>query len=457
MTDPATLIATEPYAPYLAVDVLPDNVPGTFLVDESEVDSPDLLGWGMDGWLNVVCDVLDVDLARGATRLQGPLTRTEAGAVRVQLEDIDRRFDPIANADAVHPGTRVRLRAWAGEESGLDPWSAVLFTGRIGARSLTVDYRLTGPPLVAFTVVDVVAPLSRFRSLGRPDPGVGAGDTLRGRVGRVLTETGSTAVVATDSDSAYFATLPASTLATGWDGLVAATEAELGRLWVNAADQLVVRSRGSQLSGPVRGTLSDVHGETVAGTPHCCYSDPVVRFGTEMLTNRVVGARRVPRPADGTTPAAPALVQADDTYSQARWSEGMPASYEDRSLELSSDAEVRPWAEWLLLSTSAPELRVDQVTVAPGDSPEAWRAVCLTDIGDRWHFRLHPEVGPAVEQTLGVLGIRHSISPDGWTVTLLTMRAPTPGVENPSGWVTVDVSTLGSDDVLPPFGGTVLA
>ena len=68
MTDPRTLVATEPDAPYLAVDVLPDNVPGTFLVDVSEVDGLDLLGWGMDGWLNIVCDVDLVDSSRGATR-----------------------------------------------------------------------------------------------------------------------------------------------------------------------------------------------------------------------------------------------------------------------------------------------------------------------------------------------------------------------------------------------------
>jgi hypothetical protein len=83
--------------------------------------------------------------------------------------------------------------------------------------------------------------------------------------------------------------------------------------------------------------------------------------------------------------------------------------------------------------------------------------VCSTDVGDRWLLRHHPEIGPEIARTVGVLGIEHEIAPDGWSVTFTTVPAPTPGDENPSGWFAVNVSELDGDDVLAPFGGPVPA
>jgi len=459
VTDPQTIIAVDG-APNLAVDVLPDNEPGTFLVDASEVDGFDLLGWGADGWANIVCDVTRVSTRRGMTRLQGALTRTEAGTMGIELLDTERRFDPMVNADAVHPGSSVRLRVWAGSDPAAPDWQAVLFTGRISGGDYLVRYQQDGPPIVTFSAVDVVGPLAGFDSIGRADPGVGAGDTLLGRVARVLDEVGlPPATLAADPDPNYVATLASSSLAGGWEDITAAVDAELGRVWVTVDDQIAVRARGSELTGPVRGTLSDWHGEALDdGEVHCCYVDPEVRFGTDSLVNRAIGARRVPDPGDGSSAAPSVLVQVDDAYSQARWSNDAPVTHRDTGLELQTDEQVRPWAEWLVLAASAPELRVDSVSPRPDQAgPEAWQAACQTDIGDRWIFRLHPALGDSVAETLGVVGIAHDITPEGWSITWTTMRAPTPGDANPSGWFTVDLSDLDSEDVLPPFGGLVLS
>ena len=86
----------------------------------------------------------------------------------------------------IHKGTPLRVRAWGFDTAG--SLEAVLFTGEVD--DLAVAYSLDEPPLVTIAGVDLIAPLSRWESEGRPEPGVGAGDSFRQRVIRVLGETG---------------------------------------------------------------------------------------------------------------------------------------------------------------------------------------------------------------------------------------------------------------------------
>ena len=686
LTDPSTTIATDGGAPNLAVDILPaTGGRGDFVLDDSQLDGPDLLGWSTGtAWQNVVCDVQRVHITRGATRLQGVLTRTEAGRCTFTVVDTERRLDPTINADAVHRGTPVRVRAWGWlpESTGevesrrnlatnptarddLDGWSTVAAGGVVAAtrrtgivdaalpagvstahratwttaatahgggsifgtttssvfaipagfaamafgayarpsvaqrlelvvtfhressgallatytapalvhvagevlrhtlvvaapppaielspgvydatfarvtvrsvagagaalwpvssylettavsavvhdqpepyfdgdtadtgvagvdegavrhewdpfgspgqgqslRYLTVVYRgvwshplFTGkvdrisasysredPPEVTITALDVIgSTLALWTSPGRAEPGIGAGDNLRGRVERVLAEIGKDPgpLISPDSDTEFTATLASSRLSGGWDDITDATDAELGRVWVDAHDRLVIRSRGSELSGPVRGTLSDWHGETVedADDPvHCCYLDPEVALGPEMLANTAIAARRIPN--TGVTPApVSAVVALYDDESRARHGQ---ATVEQRSLELQTDAQLGPWASAVIVGNTDPELRVDSLRPAPWQAPEAWPAVVETDIGDRWIFRLHPQVGPTVRMTLGILGIEHDITPAEWSTTWIPTDAPTPG-ESVSGWFELDVSSLDEGDLLAP-------
>lgn len=447
MTDPVTITEGDG-APYLAVDIVPDDTADTFTVDESELDGPELLGWqsGAGDWDNIVCDVTSVHISRGVTRLQGALTRAEAGECLIRLRDTERRFDPMVNADVIHTSTPLRVRAWGFDLLG-DPWDQVLFTGSVD--SLGLSYPHDDVPQVTISGVDLIADLANWSSTGRAEPGVGAGDDLLERVGRVLEEMGLPPdYVDADSDTAYAATLNPTTLSDPWQNITDAEDAELGRVWVNASNRLVVRARESLLSGPVRGTLSDVHGETDAG-PHCCYTEPAVALGPETLTNRAIGSRR------GLVGETPATVQLDDPVSQARYGTHVTRN---EALELQTDAQVTPWAESLIVQDGKPELRVDSVMPVPSDldtALDAWPAVCATDLGDRWYFRYQPATGPQVARTIGILGTVVTVTPDdGWQVTWLTTEAPTPG-ENPTGWFALDVSDLDSGDLLAPFGGVV--
>lgn len=441
--DPLTEIVSDGNAPNLAIDVsIIDDETSSLVLDESELDGYAVLGWGdnPNGWVNIVCDVTRVQISRGTTGNLGPLAQTEAGTCAVQLTDIERRIDPTINGDVIHPGTGVRVRAWGGSDPAAPDWSTVLFTGKVSGDGIAVAYARVDPPVVTFTATDLVGELVRWESIGYGDPGIGAGDTLLTRVGRVLTEVGIENAISIGSDAAYLATLAPTRLERGWGAVSDAVTAELGRVWVDSQNRMVVRGRGSQLTGPVRGTLSDWHGESVEGAEqHCCYVDPSVRYSPEQLVNRVIGGR------SGTGVAAP--VQLDDDVSRTR--HGLRAVRET-ALALASDTQVAPWAGSLISSHTEPRVRVDRVTPAPWGAPEAWQAVCSTDIGDRWLFRYHPQLGPTVREAVGVLGIEHEIDAEGWSIVWHTAWAPAPG-QNPSGWFMLDVSELEGGDVLAPF------
>lgn len=447
VTDPVTITADDG-VPYLAVDVQPDESEGLFTVDVSQVDGPDvLLLHDLDpaAWLNVVCDVLEVEYQRGAARQVGMFTTTEAGTATVLLEDTDGQLDPMTNRELIHKGSPIRFRAWSTDDGTGAPWDATLMTGTVDR--VAVEYRKDDPALVTIEVLDVIGDLARWESEGYAEPGVGSGDTLLERVEQVVADTG-VGSVSGDSDTVYAAALATAVLARPWQELQAATLAELGRLWVDRDNQVVVRARGSELSGPVHGTLSDVHPEAPVGV-HCCMAAARPAYGPESLTNRVLAARRLP----SGDPGPATLVTRDDDLSQARY--GVSAANE-RSLELSTDAQVIAWAEAVISGRTIPRLRIDTVTPRPsGDDLDvtlaAWAAVCATDVGDRWAFRYRAHSGRLVEQTVGIVGIRATLTPEAWDFTWVTAPAPDVGSTITSGWFGLDVSELDGDDLLAPY------
>lgn len=448
-------------APHLAVEVRADLADETFTLDYSELDGDDRLDYGPEeegGWANVVCDVTRVSTRRGFTRAQGVPVRAEAGTVDLELIDTERRFDPVAGRGAIYRGVLLRVRAWDllepwPADGTQDPvrWSEVLATGRI--QDVSVQYVKDGPPLVTVSVVDVIGDLAATEHEAVPEPGEGYGDTLRERVQRVNDDAGRpVAVISDDSDWGYATTLAPSTLAgSAWEQIGAASDAELGRVYADRRNRLVLRGRTSELDGPIRGTLSDSHEEIVQGPVHCCYRDPVVKMSGENLSNAAQAQRRVWEGGD----AQAVVAQADDLASQARYGKRSLGGSGVTTLEVARDSQAAQWVETVTAGHSEPEVRVDSVTPTAEDHREAWPAVAATDVGDRWWFRMQPEVGDPVDRMLGVLGIAHDITPDSWTVTLLTADAPLYDPETPDGWWTLGLSVLDGDDVLPDYSGSV--
>lgn len=452
-----------PDAPHLAVEVAADIGGDTFVLDVDELDGDKLLGWPAGDervWSNVVCDVQSVELRRGVTRVAGALTRAEAGALTVVLEDTLRRFDPYADTrDVIDTGLGIRLRAWGFTDTWEDDgtgdlilvrrrWSEVLGTARIDA--LAVSYPQDGPPLVTVSASDVIGALVAYEQEAEPEPGLGRGERLLARVRRIL-EQSRAGELAEDVDYAYATTLaPTQLEGDAWRHVSAAADAELGRVWSDRHDRLVVRGRGTDLVGELHGTLSDVHGELTAGDVHCCYTDPAVVLDTQQLTNRARPTRRVwEQPATAGERVTSAVGRADDLQSQARYKVHGTSPV----LEVERDSQLGPWARTVVESDGRPELRVDAVTPRPDTALDAWPAVCRTDIGDRWAFLLHPAQGEPVERTLGVLGVAHTITPGEWTTTWTTTDAPAADVYSPDGFFLLNLSDVDGDDVLAPYTG----
>ena len=85
MTDPVTLTDV-PGDPYLAVDVIPDVITGTFVLDESELDGPERLAWSDARGRRLDQHRLRraaAGVPPRATRRVGVFTQAEAGNVSI--------------------------------------------------------------------------------------------------------------------------------------------------------------------------------------------------------------------------------------------------------------------------------------------------------------------------------------------------------------------------------------
>lgn len=363
-----------------------------------------------------------------------------------QARDGAVSYDWTGAANASASVQRVQRFDW----TNLERWDEVLWTGEVD--QLEALYQSGSPALVTITCVDLVGVLASAALLpqGAPD-GVGAGDNLLQRVTRVLALAERGTIAPNPDPTAYAVTLRPSTLTSPWADLTAAAEAELGAVWVDRYNRVVVRRRNSLTRGVEHGTLSDEHGETVVGV-HCCITDALVVYSPELMVNRTLSRRRL---LEGEDDALTGVYQRDDTYSQARY--GL-AAVERKDLELQTDAQAAAWGQALILGGGKPELRVDTVYPAPSPSdPDsavlAWPAVCATDVGDVWAFRYRTHTGVLVTAQLRILGVAFDLTPEGWTFTWTTASAP----DRERGaidavYVLLDVSVLGSGDVLAPFG-----
>jgi hypothetical protein len=471
VTDPVTLTGQDG-APYLAVDVQPDNVAGVFRLDHSRLDGADRLSWGVAAgqWVNIVCDVFLAHYRRGVSQLGGVVPQVETGTCTIRLSDTEHVFDPMTSGDVIHRGSPLRIRGWGTDLDG-ELWEAVLFTGVVDR--VRVQYLHDGPPDVTITGMDVAGQLAAWHSEGYPDgerPDVLGMGYLGQHVELVLEETGMGELSPAShtnymiNGGQYAAPLLPMPMARPWQELLDRQEAELGRLWIDRHNQLVVRGRGSQLDGPVRGTFSDTHGETLTG-PHCCVADAAVIYGVRGVNRVLAGRQKYDLSSFPDMGPDDELVRRDNAASIARHG---PEVIERRDLPISYEVDSSPplyvptyrsllpaWADAVLAGGATPRVGVESVQPAPSpvdlDSAlQAWPAVLATDVGDRWVFLFHPTPQLLVAQTVGVLGVELEATPEQWTLTWTTEESRSAELDLHMGLFVLDHSALDGTARLGP-------
>jgi hypothetical protein len=400
-----------------------------------------LLGTGTLGtaitWTDISQWVTAFTVSRPSTRLQGPLYNFQAGTASVTLDNSDGRFDPdnlsgpyvsagITQLAAMVP---VRIRAsfmsvsyspWSGFADGWLP-AAVSYEG--GYAELTV------PATDAFKVLaGITLPAAAS---------AGSGENAGARVNRVL----DAARWYTSGDrravDAGSSALQATTLGdTALNLMQAASDAEIGQLYVNGSGAVTFRARRSLLTDARSATVQAVFGD-LPGT--------VQSAGTELAY------AAVQRASDDTTIAndvqatrtGGALQEVQDAASIRKYL--FPRSYSRADLILSDDPTTLLWAQWVLYVSARGEDRFESLQVDPAADPVSlWPQVLGREPGDRIQVWQRPAgLASPVTKDCFIAGITHSWDSVtcAWLTTWTLQDASKYG-----SFLTLDNPTLGALD-----------
>jgi hypothetical protein len=387
----------------------------TFAWGESDTDNLDagnVWGGGSVGpeppaerlWVDVSCDVRNLQTHIGGARSDGSLSKAEAGTCSITLADPNRIYDPLnpdspwqyAGRSRLAPGTPVWV--WVellDTETTVTTWR--LFTGTVD--SWQEDWALHKSDREARVVAS-----NSVRDLVNLDWGEqasqGAGDTVDERLVRILTHYAYTGPVALDPSNV---TLQATTLAkSAWELIGRATDDELGAVWLDGSDILQFRNRDAwrTLAEPI----------LVVGCPdgYDAVIEADIRASGEMH-NAIYAAN-----TGGTTQTA----RSEDSISLYG-----PHNYKRTDLGMQNDAQAAEWATFLLQIQGYPRAQVQKAVVRPAFTPAMWPTLLgLRLIEDRVHIQWQPPGETMIEATARVLGVDHSVTRYAWEVELgLTM------------------------------------
>lgn len=360
-------------------------------------------------WVDLSCDVLDVDIAGGATATEGVLTKPDVSTCVVNLSDPDRKYDPLNASGPYGLGGRSRLIPG----TPLDAFAEVvdadtgtisrhwLFTGT--ADSWGEDWTARGRDRVAQVIASGTSKF--FVNMKRPatDPPVGAGDTTAQRVDRIVTLSGwagdvepgtgvvTHAATALDSD--------------GWDLLNRTLDDELGFVYFTADGALrwIGRDAWLTLGDPVLalGCGAGLHDVLLDASPS----------SIDLQIRNAIYASR---------PDAP-VQTAINTASVGRYGR---YDYERTDLGVATDTQAGEWARLLLQLYAFPQIALADVTFRPALDPQSWQvwslALGLAFVTDLVRIVWSPPDRPAdtpIDTLSRVVGYHHAITRAAWEIT----------------------------------------
>lgn len=365
-------------------------------------------------WVDLSCDVLDVDVQGGATSSAGIFTKPDAATCVVTLLDPARKYDPLNIESPYALGGRSRLvpgtpvDVFAEVVNGDDgTWSRHwIFTGT--ADSWGEDW--TPQPSRRQAKLVATDDTKVFVNMNRPEqPAAGAGDTTAQRVQRIVTESGWAGTIVPGVGTV---TLDATTLADpGWEMLNRTLDDELGFIHFTSDGKLrwLGRQTWFTLDPPVLelGCGVGLHDVLVDASPSAIEAQ---------IRNSIYAAR-----TGGTQQAA---------ISNASISRYGRYDYGRTDLGLQTDAQAATWAQVVLQLYAYPQISLADVTMHPAidaRSFELWRKIFETDfLSDLVHIVWTPPDRPddaPIDALSRVVGVKHTITRHVWEVKWQTIDA----------------------------------
>jgi hypothetical protein len=384
--------------------------------DDDRLDAGNVLGGGevttrAGGlarlWHDLSCDVLDLEIAGGASAADGIFSKADAATLVATLADPGGIYDPLnpvppfayGGRSRLTPGVPVRAFCEVVDRDSGAVTSHDLFTGT--ADSWSEDW--TPHPHARQAKLLASDETKRWARYDRPEqPPAGAGDTTAQRVQRLVTFYGWPGVI--DAAPSSTVTLQATTLAqSGWELLNRALDDEIGFVHFTRSGHLRWTNRAAwvAVSDPVIALGCDP-------AMHDVLTDASPSTGDQQLRNKVHVAR-----SGGTeqTAQSNASIERFGVYDYSR-----------DDLGLADDTQVAQWANELLMLYAYPILGLDDIAMQPGIAADSWRvwedvlnvALVTDTIRVLWAPPDRPE---AVVDFLGrMVGHRSTITRSHWEV-----------------------------------------
>lgn len=378
---------------------------------------------GADVFVNVASDMRRFTIKRGATRVESPVIRYEAGTLTAVLKDPNRNYDPdnlagpyvAAGVSQVTPNRAVRVIAtYAGV--AYDLW-------RGSSDNWAHDYFPPSYAEVTLTGTD------GFKVLGRVErtavAAVGAGEATGARVNRILDSAGWPTLdrdVATGDTTLAATTLEGNALGE----LFLAVDSELGELYMDPAGRAFFRNRLALLTEGRSATVQATFAAPVGADLPFQAAPPV--YDDEQLANRAIIAR-----------AGGAEQTVTDTAARNR--DG-PADFRRTDLLMQTDNAATDYAGFIVAVGKDPERRFAELVLYPEKAPAALYPQALgRRIGDRIAVSLQPPGGgsPIVRECF-IRGITHNAHAPVWE-TRWTLQSATR-----YSFLVLDHATLGKLD-----------
>jgi len=359
-------------------------------------------------WVDLSCDVLDVDIQGGAQATDGIFTKPDAATAVVNLADPTRKYDPLNNDSPWQLGGRSRLvpgtpvDVFAEVVNGDDgTWTREwLFSG--SADSWGEDW--TPKPRDRVAQLIASGESKSFVNMKRPatDPPVGAGETTAQRVQRIVDLAGWLGTI--DAGVGTTTHGPTALDSDGWDLLNRTLDDELGFVYFTNTGDLrwLGRDAWFDLSHPPALELGcGLHDVLVDASPAAI--DLQIR-------NSVYAAR-----TDGV------VAHALSTSSVNRYGR---YDYERTDLGLDTDAQAADWAATALRLYAFPQISLADVTFRPAIDARSWEvwaaALAVAFVSDLVHVVWSPPDRPAddpIDARCRVVGFHHVISRRSWDLT----------------------------------------